>query len=70
MAIQKIREMLKKIYPDGEVNASQVWKGYDNGTGRTGWHVQKFGENAQYMGKSVAEVAEYVEDVASGRENA
>jgi hypothetical protein len=69
-AAQKICELLKEVYEDGEVNAAQVWKGYDNGNGRAGWHYQPFGQNAQYMGKNLAEVQEYVEDVSASRESA
>jgi hypothetical protein len=69
MAVQKIREMLKEIYPDGEVNAMRIDKGYDASTGRTGWHAQEFGRSdAVYMGKSVAEVEEFVDAVKSSRE--
>jgi hypothetical protein len=67
---QKVVKMLKEVYEDGEVNAAQVWKGYDNGTGREGWHYQGFNENAQYLGKNLAEVQEYVEDVSASRESA
>lgn len=67
-AAQQIREMLKEVYEDGDVNAMQIWKGYDAGTGRTGWHYRWFGCSAQYMGNSVAEAREYIEDVKSTRE--
>lgn len=70
-AVTKIREMLKGIYPDGEVNAMRIDKGYNVSTSRTGWHAQEFGRSdAVYMGKSVAEVAEYVDAVKSSREDA
>jgi len=67
-AAQKITEMLKEVYEDGEVNAAEIWKGYDAATGRTGWHYVGFGSNAQYMGNSIKEVEEWVEDVKGGRE--
>jgi hypothetical protein len=66
---QKVVKMLKEVYEDGEVNAAQVRKGYDVGTGRSGWHYQPFGETAQYMGKNLAEVQEYVEDIEASRES-
>lgn len=69
-AKQTIKEMLKGIYDDGEVNAMQIWKGYDVGTGRNGWHYKEFGRSeAHYLGKSVEEAREYVEDVKAGRES-
>lgn len=71
MAMQKIREMLKEIYPDGEVNAMQIAKGWNVSTGRTGWHATEFGRSdAMYMGKSLKEVAEFIDAVKSGREDA
>jgi hypothetical protein len=65
---QKVVKMLKEVYLEGEVNAAQIWKGYDVGTGRSGWHYQPFGQNAQYVGASVAEVKEYVRSVLDDRE--
>jgi hypothetical protein len=65
-----IRESLKKIMSDGEANACSIWKGYDNGTGRTGWHIVKFGETATYYGKSVEEVIEAIDDIYDSRESA
>lgn len=67
---QKVAKMLKDVYPDGEVNAAQIWKGYDVGTGRIGWHYQPFGETAQYVGRNLNEVQEYVEDIEASRESA
>lgn len=67
---QQITAMLKEVYGDGEVNAMQIWKGYDVGTGRNGWHYKEFGRSeAHYLGKSVEEAREYVEDVKAGRES-
>jgi hypothetical protein len=69
-AAQKIAKMFKSIYPDGEVNASRIWKAYDVGTGKNGWHYQPFGETAQYVGRDLNEVQEYVEDIEASRESA
>ena len=70
-AKQQIKDMLKEVYDDGDVNAMQIWKGYDVSTGRTGWHYKWFGRSeAHYMGNSVAEAREYIEDVKSTREAA
>jgi len=69
-AKETIRESLKKIMSDGNANACAIWKGYDNGTGRTGWHVMQFGETATYYGKSVGEVIETIDDIYDSRESA
>lgn len=69
-AAQKIAKMFKSIYPDGEVNAAQIWKAYDVGTGQNGWHYRPFGETAQYVGRNLNEVQEYVEDIEASRESA
>ncbi len=65
-AKQQIANLLKTIYDEGEVNAMQIWKGYDAATGQNGWHYKNFGRSdAQYMGKSVAEVKEFVAEAAA-----
>lgn len=66
-----VAALLKSIYEDGEINAAHIWKGYDVSTGRTGWHLQWFGtQGAEFLGESVSEVEEYVNEVASLREDA
>ena len=68
-AREQIVTMLKTIYDTGDVNAMTIWKGYDAGTMENGWHYKNFGRSdAQYMGKSVADVREYVEEVAATRQ--
>ena len=69
-AKETIRQALKQIMSDGEANACSIWKGYDNGTGRTGWHVVKFGETATYYGATVAEAVETITDIHDSREPA
>lgn len=65
-AKQQVAELLKTIYDAGDVNAMTIWKGYDAMTGQTGWHYKSFGRSdAQYIGKSVAEVKEYVDEAAA-----
>lgn len=65
-AKQQITDLLKTIYDEGEVNAMTIWKGYDAMTGQTGWHYKWFDRSdAQYMGKSVAEVREFVDEAAA-----
>jgi len=47
----------------------RIWKGYSATTDQTGWHYQNFGRSEHhYMGKSVADVREYVEEVAATRQ--
>lgn len=69
-ATETVKALLKTIYEDADVNAMQIWKGYDVSTGRNGWHYKEFGRSeAHYLGKSVEEAREYVEDVKAGRES-
>lgn len=63
----QIRDALRKIMTDGEANACRIWKGYDVGTGETGWHVQKFGQNATWYGDNLASVLESINDIATER---
>ncbi len=68
-ATQQVKELLKSVYDAGDVNAMQIWKGYSASTGQTGWHYQNFGRSEHhYMGKSVADVQEYVKEVAEYRQ--
>lgn len=64
-AREQVVTLLKTIYDSGDVNAMQIWKGYDASTDETGWHYKKFGRSdVHYLGKSVAEVREYVAEAA------
>lgn len=68
---ETVKALLKTIYEDADVNAMQIWKGYDVSTGRTGWHIQWFGTSgAEYIGGSVSEVEDFVNEVAELRESA
>ena len=70
-AKEMVKALLKTVYIDGDVNAMQIWKGYEPSTGRTGWHIQWFGTpGAEYIGGSVSEVEEFVNEVAELRESA
>lgn len=61
-AVQKIKEMLKEIHEAGDVEAMRIWKGHDN-NGDYGWCYQWFGRSEiHYMGKSVAEARQYVDE--------
>ena len=65
-AREQIETLLKTIYDPTDVNAMQIWKGYDAGTGENGWHYKNFGRSdAQYLGKSVAEVREYIDEASA-----
>ena len=65
-AREQIETLLKIIYDPADVNAMQIWKGYDAGTGENGWHYKNFGRSdAQYLGKSVAEVREYIDEASA-----
>ncbi len=65
-AREQVVTLLKTIYDSGDVNAMQIWKGYDASTDENGWHCKWFGRSdVTYLGKSVAEVREYVEEAAA-----
>jgi ketosteroid isomerase-like protein len=65
----QIKNMLKEIYEDGDVNAMTIFKGYAVDTNQSGWHYRNFGRSEHhFMGKSVAEAREYVDDVKATRE--
>lgn len=68
-AILQIKEMLKEIHEAGDVNAFRIWKGHDD-QGNYGWCYQWFGRSEiHYLGKSVAEVREYVNEELQFRED-
>ena len=69
-AAQQIVEALKTIMPEGEANAAQVFKGYDMGTGQTGWHYTPFGGTAVFLGSNAAEALATIEDIATERAEA
>jgi hypothetical protein len=62
-ATEEIQQALKGIMSDGEANACRIWKGYDVGTGETGWHYQRFGQTATYIGVNVAEALATLDDM-------
>ena len=69
IAESKIREALKALMDDGEANACRIWKGYDMGTGETGWHFAQFGQSATFIGDNLAEAIEWIESEADNRRN-
>jgi hypothetical protein len=67
-AKEQIRELLKRVFDEGRVNAMQIFKGYAVETGMNGWHIIPFGEQPpRHIGNSVAEVSEWVEMVKEER---
>jgi len=62
--MNKIKQALAKSgrWTQGDVNAMYIFKGYNVGTGRTGWHVVPFGLGVFYIGATVAEA---VDDIAA-----
>lgn len=67
-AKQQIKNLLKTVFDSSDVNAMEIWKGYSATTGMVGWHYKWFGRSEHhYMGKSVAEAEQYVEEEANCR---
>lgn len=66
-AQQQIKEALKKIMSEGEANACQVFKGYDVGTGLTGWHFIRFGSTATYLGDNLPDALETIDRIEEER---
>lgn len=68
-AMNTIKNMLKEVYEDGDVNAMQVFKGFAVDTGQSGWHFRKFGRSEHvYLGKSVAEAREAIDEIKEYRQ--
>jgi hypothetical protein len=63
----KIRMALRDIMSDGEANACEIWKGYDMGTGLTGWHYKRFGHTATFAGDNLREALDFIAGVKSDR---
>jgi len=59
---QKIKKTLVTTgkMTEGEANAAHVWKGYHFATGENGWHVEPFGKNAYYVGRTIADAIETI----------
>lgn len=62
----KIKKQLVKVgkMSTGEANAAHVYKGFEVGTQENGWHVQPFGQNAYYVGKTIADALETIEMIS------
>ena len=61
---KQVEQALRGIMSAGEANACRIWKGYDMGTGETGWHYQKFGQTATFIGASLSEALATLGDMA------
>jgi hypothetical protein len=67
-AKQQIKNLLREVYAEGDVNAMEIFKGFAVDNGQVGWQYRKFGRSEYHcMGKSVAEAKEYVEDMKTWR---
>ena len=69
-AENRIRTALMAIMETGEANAAAIWKGYDVGTGQTGWHFVKFGQTATFLGSNLDEALATIDDIATERAEA
>lgn len=68
-AKETIRKALKNLMSDGEANACEIWKGYDMGTGMTGWHYKRFGQTATFIGSNLSDALEWIECLADERKH-
>jgi len=68
-AQSKIREALKTIMDDGEANACRIEKAYlyDGATMRNGWHYTRFNSTPTYLGSSLGEALETIEQIKEER---
>ncbi len=64
-AEQKIKKALLKVWDEGKVNASRVFKGYDRAF--YGWHVVPFGSTGHYLGDNLAEALEEIDQWAEAK---
>ena len=67
MNTETIRNLLKQFMSDGEANACRIWKGWDVGTQLSGWHYQRFGETATFMGSNISECEQFVDELLEAR---
>ncbi len=65
-AEQKVRKAMQWIMDDSEVNASQVYKG--NGGDGYGWYFCKFGMTPTFIGASLTEALEWLEEATTIRQ--
>lgn len=63
MSKYRIKQALKRIWDEGDVNASHIYKitGSTKMHSDYGWYVKPFGEQAQWLGNTVSDVLEEIE---------
>lgn len=65
-ATTKIRQQLTTIMREGDAMACSIWKGW--GGRHEGWHYTPFGKQPVFIGRNMAEVMEYFEQVREYQE--
>jgi len=66
----QIIEKLQEVYEPGDVNAGQVYKGfdYDGSIEASGWWFSFFNGQKIFLGRSLEAAKETIEDIASSRD--
>ena len=59
-ANDQIRKALAALIGARAANSAVIWSGYDNGTGRTGWHYVPFGKTAVFLGASLSDALAFI----------
>jgi hypothetical protein len=69
-SVSRIRKALTGIMSDGEANACRIYKGwaYDGSVQRYGWHFERFGSTPTWLGDSVTEAIENIDQIKTERE--
>lgn len=57
---EKIEKALKRVRPEGEINAGDVRKCWEASTLRKGWHWVPFNGQPKYLGRNCNEALETV----------
>jgi hypothetical protein len=68
----RIKNALKTIMDAGDANACDVFKGHGYGGSMSayGWWYVPFNSTPVYLGQSIPEALDTIEDIAAGRETA
>lgn len=70
-AIAQVEQELMRVYPEGDVKAARIFRGYAMDTAKTGWHIQMFGEQENFfLGKSILDVSIFVDELLIERKSA
>lgn len=66
----KIKQALKAIMDEGDINACHIDKGwyYDGRQTRYGWHYVPFAHTPVFLGKNAQEALAMIEQFVAGRE--